>query len=1276
MRYSHFCLAILAALLFLSDNSMAAHGLSCGLYTSEPPFLTTNVAPSTHIILDNSGSMHEHAYTENEINCYLNLSFYSTKNRRGYTGFNSTKEYYGYFNTRSYYAYSTTNNYFYEDINGSWNGNFLNWALMHRVDVTRKVLTGGPYTPINENYGTYKIERTDGGTEFRGMYHAYDDTNPTKDLNNATSYMTPFKAKIVLEQWNSDSDDRLYIGEVSNISDNTWTVNSFKNTAYHQKVLSEKKYGVLDRFDTSLRFSLFKFNYTGYPEYESKGAEILNYTGTNASVIMDSINKLYPNTNTPLAESLYTVCGYIQQDGTTKVGNPPRYTDASYKVGPSYPDPFYFEDSGLIYCSQQNVVIITDGEPTQDLNLPSKIFPEDKYEPGWLDDVAYWAHTTDMRTDNVLFPGRQAVNIYTVFAFGSGSNLLKSAAKFGGFTDAKDGTTDYPDPGEYGPGGDAKPDNFFEAEDGNDLELALTVALNSAVNRVSAGAASSVVSTSRSGQGLLYQSVFYPKLFGDTLTLNTEWAGDVFAYWIDDYGLLHEDDGNTDYKLDSADSRVIVYSVGGKTYACNGTSVENDVCIDGSSKPLSDVKFVWRASDWLNNLSNPTQDRGTLFGDTNKRLIFTWNDDGDGKVEPNEFESFTKDTVNTALCPELTVDWIRGQDQVGMRSRQIDIEGKKITWRLGDIINSSSIAVASPSENYDLIWKDKSYTAFYKAYKNRRIMIYFGANDGMLHALNGGFYDPLEKKYWSHILDDGSYTNEGGHKIGAEMWAYVPYNLQPQLNCLTQANYKHEYFVDLSPRIFDARIFHPDEDHPNGWGTILVGGMRFGGDGQQDLVVDGKTFGSAYFIFDITNPEKEPVFLGEFTYNYKKPYTFGFTVGAPTLVPVKDDSYNAYNTGSPTDNVRWYLVFGTGPESIGGFSSNNARVVVVPLDQVVDTKTTGKLNNPNENFPLRLSSDIKPGTLNKTTIGHQTIPKSNSFVSTDFASVDYNFDFFVDILYYGVTEKDKNKPFTGSMHRLKVEDGADPSSWNQMKLMDGVGPITGTPNVGFYNKNVWVYFGTGKFWDASDKTDFNTQTLFGVMEPKKTETAYNFSNIDPGSLVDVTDVEVVNDGFGTLNCTSTCKDLDKVSPKTVFGLRDYIVNNSNIDGWKRNLRYGERVIGQPTLFGGLVNFVAYTPNNDPCNYGGSSALYALYYLTGTAWIENIFGDEVNGSNVPFLKELGSGMGTTASLHIGSQDGTKAFVTLDDGTVVEVEEPNLPIKRVRTGKGGWHTISVD
>ena len=61
-------------------------------------------------------------------------------------------------------------------------------------------------------------------------------------------------------------------------------------------------------------------------------------------------------------------------------------------------------------------------------------------------------------------------------------------------------------------------------------------------------------------------------------------------------------------------------------------------------------------------------------------------------------------------------------------------------------------------------------------------------------------------------------------------------NLLPHLKWLPRTDYTHVYYVDMQPRIFDARVFldasgnpiNPTK-HPNGWGTILVGGYGIGG---------------------------------------------------------------------------------------------------------------------------------------------------------------------------------------------------------------------------------------------------------------------------------------------------------------------------------------------------------------------------------------------------------------------------------------------------------------
>lgn len=1283
MKHARVILICLALLFSFAAPTMAkkpapVEVFNCNNYALNPPFLADAVAPSTTLIVDSSGSMNEHAYQEVKISWKQG----SNADRPGYTGFNSATAYYGYFDSYSYYSYNSTGKYFYSDESGSWNGNFLNWTSMHRTDIVRKVLTGGPF---DNSTGTYTVSRTDGGN-YRGMYHVYDGTNPETDLNNATKQATPFSKSIGLAQ--SSANDILYVYDVTSIdttvTPNRWTVGSTTIATYELRVLSDKKYGLLDRFGYRMRLALFRYDNDG--DFHN-GGKILNYMTsdpTEISAIINNIDSMAMNSWTPLAETFYTVTGFIQQIKNQSSGGP-RYETSSYTadIGKEK-DPFYFKDLGkTVYCTQQNVILITDGESTKDQNIPDSfktttadvggndnlVYPDDG--SGYLDNIAYWAHTTDLRSD---LQGVQNVNLYTIFAFGSGSQLLKDAAKWGGFNDLNG--NGIPDPGEWDSITPGEPDNYFEAASGAELENALITAFSSILNRVSSGSAASVVSTSRKGEGLLYQAVFWPQLL-DANGKEITWAGDVYAYWLDDEGIMHEDDGAASpQRLAADDSKITIwYDDSGtlkRSRACSGGTVVNGTCVGGTTKELSSVKHVWAASKWLNSLSlNATEQRtsynSTTFGDDNRRYIMTWKDNGDGKIDSGEFVPFTASNfpASSEVCNASVVNWVRGLDTSEFRSRQVFVDTNSdgtadttVTWRLGDIINSSPTVVAAPAENYDLIWNDASYGDFYRKYKNRRIMVYFGANDGMLHAVNSGFYSEDDRAYYKHSYGNGTYDNSQGFELGAEMWAYVPYNLHPHLPCLTNKKYQHQYYVDLKPRVFEAQVFKDDADHPGGWGTLLVTGFNFGGDGQQDLYKGTNYFGSSFFIFDVTNPEKAPEFLGEFTYDGE--YTLGYALNQPTLVAVKDAS-----------NVKhWYMLFGTGPLTPAGTSTQKAQVIVVPIKQAIDQAN----NKAKTSFPLRLHDDKSKPTM--TNIGVLPLSDSNSAMGTGFVSVDYDFDFFVDMMYYGTVVTPNSGIPTGGIHRLKIEAEPDPSKWERKEMTNTGGPLTGAPNVGFKDKNVWVYFGTGKFWDVSDKTDLRTQWMYGIMEPKKTgSSAYNFSQIPVGNLIDVTKMIVKNDGLGTLVCSDGSNCLP-TGVKTVEELAEYIRVTNSVDGWKRAMpNTGERVVGQPTLFGGLTNFTTFTPSTDYCTAEGSSRLYALYYLTGTAWKENVFGDG-GGDYVPFIVDLGQGMGVSPSLHLGSEEGVRAFVQTSTGSIIEIHQPNLPIPNVKSGRGGWHTIEVN
>lgn len=1270
MKY--FSIVAIGFFIFFAITTPAAakkpgqvEAFSCNNYALTPPFLADAVAPSTTLIVDSSGSMNEHAYREIEVGWRYGSD---TSDRRAYTGFNSLKEYYGFFDSFLYYSYNSTGNFFYPDSSGGWNGNFMNWVSMHRTDIVRKVLTGGKYDTVTS---TYTVSRTDEGNH-RGKYHVFDAANAVEDLNGANKHVVPSAYRENLGFVQTSSTDNISIYDVSSVT-TSWNIGSFQSS-YTLKVFSEKKYGVLDRFGYRMRLALFRYDDDGSL---ANGGKIINYMTsdpTQISNIINNINTLEMDSWTPLAETLHTVTGYIQQIGK-QTSEGPRYENDSYEIGKSTtPDPYYFSDLNQnVHCTQQNVILITDGESTQDQNIPAEYklakwdganndgasYPDSG--SGYLDNIAYWAHTTDLRDD---LEGNQTINLYTIFAFGSGSQLLKDAAKWGGFNDLNN--SGKPDPGEWEKPNTVpeEPANYFEAASGEELENALVIAFSSILNRVSSGSAASVVSTSRKGEGLLYQAVFWPQR-SDSDGNEISWAGDVYAYWLDDEGIMHED-SNSNSKLDSADKKLTIWydSALKKAMACVGGDVVNGTCT-GDDMDITSVKHAWSAAKWLNKTDLlPLDQRESYLSGNNKRFIKTWIDDGNGTIDNNEYISFTSEKVSSAYCAPEVIDWIRGDDTASpnFRSRKIKIEGTPVTWRLGDIISSSPTVVAAPAENYDLLWEDTSYTLFYRRYKDRRIMVYFGANDGMLHASNSGFYSSKDKAYYKNLHTNGTYDNSQGLDLGAEMWAYVPYNLLPHLSCLTDNKYQHQYYVDLKPRVFEAQIFKDDGqngDYPGGWGTILVTGFNFGGDGQQDLVNGAQYFGSSFFIFDITNPEKEPKFLGEFTYDGE--FTMGYALNQPTVVAVKDTAGERH----------WYMLFGTGPLTSAGSSTQKAQVIVVPMAQLIDKNT----NTANKSFSLRLANDKDKPTMDK--MGVLSLSDSNSAMGTGFVSVDYDFDFFIDMMYYGTVVTPNSGVMTGGVHRLKIEAEPDPGKWERKEMTDTGRPLTGAPNIGFKDKNVWVYFGTGKFWDVSDKTDLRTQWMYGIMEPKKTDSsAYNFSTIPTGNLMDVTGIQVKNDGLGTLVCNSSMGDCPPSTVTTVEELAEYIRVTNSIDGWKRAmLDPGERVVGQPTLFGGITNFTTFTPSSDYCTAEGASKLYALYYLTGTAWKEDVFGDSTS-EFVKFDIDLGKGMGVSPSLHLGSEEGVRAYVQTSTGSIIEIHQPNLPIPNVKSGRGGWHTIEID
>ena len=71
------------------------------------------------------------------------------------TGSDEGRQYYGLFDPKSKYSYNSSGNgYFYRNAGGAWDGNWLNWLSMRKVDLAKKVMMGGQAIDARNGDGT------------------------------------------------------------------------------------------------------------------------------------------------------------------------------------------------------------------------------------------------------------------------------------------------------------------------------------------------------------------------------------------------------------------------------------------------------------------------------------------------------------------------------------------------------------------------------------------------------------------------------------------------------------------------------------------------------------------------------------------------------------------------------------------------------------------------------------------------------------------------------------------------------------------------------------------------------------------------------------------------------------------------------------------------------------------------------------------------------------------------------------------------------------------
>lgn len=166
--------------------------------------------------------------------------------------------------------------------------------------------------------------------------------------------------------------------------------------------------------------------------------------------------------------------------------------------------------------------------------------------------------------------------------------------------------------------------------------------------------------------------------------------------------------------------------------------------------------------------------------------------------------------VGTSTEASNVIRWVRGEAITGLRDRS--------GWKLGDIVDSSPAPVGPPASFYDFL----DYNQFRLDNQSRDGMLYVGSNSGMIHAFV--------------------------QSTGEEAWSFIPKNQLPNLSAQVNPFYCHQFYVNLTPAVFDAYV--------NGaWKTVLMVGQREGGNAYTALDVTDPRPGQISVLWDKEFPD-------------------------------------------------------------------------------------------------------------------------------------------------------------------------------------------------------------------------------------------------------------------------------------------------------------------------------------------------------------------------------------------------------------------------------------
>ena len=401
------------------------------------------------------------------------------------------------------------------------------------------------------------------------------------------------------------------------------------------------------------------------------------------------------------------------------------------------------------------------------------------------------------------------------------------------------------------------------------------------------------------------------------------------------------------------------------------------------------------------------------------------------------FKNLTNTTSINALktCPDLNstncINWLSGD--TSNEGANGDGAYRTRNHFLGDIADAHLAPVGPPSPGLsDNL--NPGYSSFVSNQKNRPVIVYAGANDGMLHGFDGSLTDGLNGKELFAYIPSFGFQGPGTNGVLGSV-------ATPAVNGLPSygnKNFVHHFFVDATPAVFNV-----DFGRTSGtvgavaWHSILIGGLGKGGAGYYALDVTDPTGVATTSPGPIPSTAPGSFVLWEF-----KDSDMGYSYGDPVVVKTK--------------KYGWVVLLTSGYNNPSGVG----KLYVV---------------NPNNG---NLLETISTSGVTGASIGTATNPSGLAWVSAfvndfadDTADAAYATDLFGQVWRFDLTATTGNYPAPIVFAKLTDPSGVAQSISTQPLIE--IDPAT--------NKR-YVLVGTGKQLGPSDLLTSQIQDFYSIVD--------------------------------------------------------------------------------------------------------------------------------------------------------------------------------------------------